>query len=87
MSQASTGISTRPRRPRSGKKDPYTPHPGLRARVRRARVFTPPPAGRPTARAGRGHGARPPLLNQEWKPSTDEDLRGQINGSGDRQPS
>ncbi|QEU78834.1 hypothetical protein CP968_11505 [Streptomyces subrutilus] len=54
----------------SGRTDPYTPHPGLRARVRRARAYEPPLRGDgPTVDAEHGRGARPPL-NQEWPPST-----------------
>ncbi|QES56600.1 hypothetical protein DEJ51_22470 [Streptomyces venezuelae] len=56
----------------SGRTDPYTPHPGLRARVRRARAYEPPLRGDgPTVDAEYGRGARPPL-NQEWPPSTNK---------------
>ncbi len=51
-----------------------------------ARICSPAGAVRPLS-AGNVRGARPPLLNQEWPPSNDEDLRGQHNGSGDRQSS
>ncbi|THA52433.1 hypothetical protein E6R62_21055 [Streptomyces sp. A1136] len=37
--------STRPGGRFSGRTDPYTPHPGLRARVRRARAYEPPLRG------------------------------------------
>ncbi len=59
------------RRPRpSGKKVLYTPHPGLRARVRRARRV------RPVRINPSGPGAVPPTPHQEWQPSNNEHLRG-----------
>ena len=42
MSHVTESIPTRKRPGPSGKKDLYTPHPGLRARVRRARAYVSP---------------------------------------------
>ncbi|AXQ54803.1 hypothetical protein C0L86_08605 [Streptomyces sp. SCA2-2] len=56
---------------RSGRKDGYTPHPGLRTRVRRVRACDLPrvEAG-PSARTRNARGARPPPIQGVANPRT-----------------